>query len=188
MSIKKTLKDISILIIGLILLGATLTGALAQEEVDVVSELPDAGVTPLDSKVLWKIDMWMEKVTDYYHNYVTRDPVKLNSHRIKMAEERLAEYGIVVLQNEELANEVMDEAVMLEENLVKIEETKESISKHIAVLNRVRLRLQEREINLQGIDNAIESSSKVLDKEKEPEQIVRRTGNVPKIARAMGLI
>lgn len=140
---------------------------LAQSNIENV-----AGITP--DNAFYGLDKWWDNMRINFASGLNKEKIKL-----EVAEERLAEYKIMIDKNKP------NEAVLAEverSNMINSVDTtnliaedkltvQENIQKHIMTLERVRELVPEQA--QKGIDNAIESSSKVFDKVEEdiPKEI-----------------
>jgi hypothetical protein len=154
----KNKKVISI-ILGILLFTISLVAA---QEVEI-----NAGITP-DQGILWQLDMVMERIT----MLITTKPENKVALGLQIAEERLAEIQVMANQNKiqsmnraeiergNIINEIEKNAAGLsEEHRLQISER---LQNHIKRLEGVKETIPEQAY--EGLENAINKSSKVLER------------------------
>lgn len=144
-----------------------LTGLLMLMPIALAQEISEPVVTP-EQPVSYAID----KLKDNIQLFLTFDKFKKEELKTKIMEKRSS-----VVENMLLKNKTVEaEKALKDYEKIKLDTTKltaeqkvmitENIQKHLLVLQGVRAKLEEKGIDLKGIDNAIASSSRVLNETK----------------------
>lgn len=156
------------LIYGLIMVVSLSGLALAQ---DADAQLPPPGITLLNGRFLWNLELFGEGTKSLYLLKIKRDPSAFNLYKLEKQKERIAEYAVVAVKDKDLAEEVFNEANKVENKIIAEQASQEAIAKHLEVLKAVQERLKENGLEPMGLKIAIANAEeKITAIEKMPKE------------------
>lgn len=157
-----------LLYIGLVAMMLLAPMVLAQDATEDAQDATDAGILP--SSPFYALDVWWESV----QQRTAASDDQRATLALERAKEHLAEAKLMAKDKRDtLAQKALSEHDKALSDLDSVEKSvseanrervQEALKKHVERLNIVKAKLEEKGVNVQGITNAIDKSSKVLTK------------------------
>ena len=167
------MKLTQILIVAMLL---ALPLASAQDELAIEDQssypqmsLPNAGITPMDSKLLWRLDLMGESIKEKWYD-IAKSQEERNLYRMHRAEERLMEYEFTYARDKDKAKDIELKLNEIEASMIDSEKSAPNILRHVEVLLEVKAKLEAKGVPTQGIENALNVSAKTLSNIKAKEE------------------